>query len=121
MTLIVAAGVCLVATMFFSAAEMAFIAANRAKLQHLAEEGHSGARRYLESFRQPERFLSTVMLGATLAQIIASSAATSGLLPYLGGRAPVAVTPARRRLRCRRPSRRPGRPSTRAVYRVRSR
>ena len=92
MTLIVAAGVCLVATMFFSAAEMAFIAANRAKLQHLAEEGHTGARRYLESFRQPERFLSTVMLGATLAQIVASSAATSGLLPYLGGRAPVAVT-----------------------------
>ena len=93
MTLIVAAGVCLVATMFFSAAEMAFIAANRAKLQHLAEEGtFTGARRYLESFRQPERFLSTVMLGATLAQIVASSAATSGLLPYLGGRAPVAVT-----------------------------
>jgi putative hemolysin len=92
MTLIVAVGVCLVATMLFSAAEMAFIAANRPKLQHLAEEGHSGARRYLESFRQPERFLSTVMLGATLAQIVASSAATSGLLPYLGGRAPVAVT-----------------------------
>ena len=92
MTLIVAAGACLIATMFFSAAEMAFIAANRAKLQHLAEEGHTGARRYLESFRQPERFLSTVMLGATLAQIVASSAATSGLLPYLGGRAPVAVT-----------------------------
>ncbi len=92
MTLIVAAGACLIATMFFSAAEMAFIAANRAKLQHLAEEGHSGARRYLESFRQPERFLSTAMLGVTLAHIVAASAATSGLLPYLGGQAPVVVT-----------------------------
>ena len=92
MTLILTAGACLIATMFFSAAEMAFIAANRAKLQHLAEEGHSGARRYLESFRQPERFLSTAMMGVTLAHIVASSAATSGLLPYLGGRAPVVVT-----------------------------
>ena len=92
MTLILTAGVCLIATMFFSAAEMAFIAANRAKLQHLAEEGHSGARRYLESFRRPERFLSTAMMGVTLAHIVASSAATADLLPYLGGRAPVVVT-----------------------------
>jgi magnesium and cobalt exporter, CNNM family len=92
MALVLAAGACLIATMFFSAAEMAFIAANRARLQHLAEDGHVGARRYLESFRQPERFLSTAMLGVTLAHIVASSATTSDLLPYLGSRAPVVVT-----------------------------
>ena len=38
---------CLLATMFFSAAEMAFIAANRLRLRHLAEEGHAVAARYL--------------------------------------------------------------------------
>jgi putative hemolysin len=83
---------CLVATMFFSAAEMAFIAANRVKLRHLAEAGAAEARRYLEEFRRPERFLSTAMMGVTIAHIIAASAATSGLLPLLGGAAPVVVT-----------------------------
>jgi CBS domain containing-hemolysin-like protein len=92
MVLIGIAIVCLVATMFFSAAEMAFIAANRLKLRHLAEEGHAGARRYLESFRHPERFLSTAMMGVTVAHIVASSAATSGLLPRLGPGAPALVT-----------------------------
>jgi putative hemolysin len=83
---------CLVATMFFSAAEMAFIAANRVKLRHLAEAGKPEARRYLEEFRRPERFLSTAMMGVTIAHIVAASAATSGLLPLLGAAAPVVVT-----------------------------
>ena len=38
--------VCLLATMFFSAAEMAFIAANRLRLRHLAEEGNAVAAHY---------------------------------------------------------------------------
>jgi len=33
------AAACLLATMFFSAAEMAFIAANRLRLRHAAEAG----------------------------------------------------------------------------------
>ena len=46
-------GLCLLATMFISAAEMAFIAANRHRLRHLAEEGSRTAALYLEAFRQP--------------------------------------------------------------------
>ena len=84
--------VCLVATMFFSAAEMAFIAANRLRLRHLAEEGHVVAAHYLESFRQPERLLSTAMMGVTIAHIVAASAVTFALLPVLGGVAPLVVT-----------------------------
>jgi CBS domain containing-hemolysin-like protein len=84
--------VCLVATMFFSAAEMAFIAANRLRLRHLAEEGNAVAARYLESFRQPERLLSTAMMGVTIAHIVAASAVTFALLPVLGGVAPLVVT-----------------------------
>jgi CBS domain containing-hemolysin-like protein len=83
---------CLLATMFFSAAEMAFIAANRLRLRHLAEEGHPVAARYLESFRQPERLLSTAMMGVTIAHIVAASAMTFALLPVLGGIAPLVVT-----------------------------
>ena len=83
---------CLIATMFFSAAEMAFIAANRLKLRHLAEDGHRVAAHYLEAFRRPETVLSTAMMGVTVSHIVASSAATHSLLPSLGHYAPVVVT-----------------------------
>ncbi len=86
------AALCLLATMFFSAAEMAFIAASRHRLRYLAEEGNRTAALYLEAFRQPERVLSTAMMGVTVAHIVAASAVTWSLLPFLGGLAPVVVT-----------------------------
>jgi CBS domain containing-hemolysin-like protein len=91
-TLLWIALVCLLVTMFFSAAEMAFIAANRLRLRHLAEEGHAVARAYLDAFRQPERALSTAMMGVTVAHIVAASAATRSLLPTAGEWAPLIVT-----------------------------
>ena len=72
-------------TALLSAAEMAFIAANRVRLRHLAETGDSVAARYLEAFRHPERMLSTAMMGVTIAHIAASSLATWALLPVAGG------------------------------------
>jgi CBS domain containing-hemolysin-like protein len=86
------AAVCLVATMFFSAAEMAFIAANRLRMRHLAEAGNRTARLYLEAFRRPERLLSTAMMGVTISHIVAASAVTFALLPALGALAPLLVT-----------------------------
>ena len=92
MTLVWIAAVCLVITMFFSAAEMAFIAANRLRLRHLAEDGHRVAAEYLEAFRQPARVLSTAMMGVTVAHIIASSVVTLALLPRIGAFAPLVAT-----------------------------
>ncbi len=83
---------CLLATALFSAAEMAFIAANRLRLRHLAEGGSGVAARYLEAFSRPEWILSTAMVGVTISHIIASTVATWGLLPLLGGLAPLVVT-----------------------------
>ena len=83
---------CLGATAFFSAAEMAFLAANRLRLRHLAEAGHGVAARYLEAFSRPEWVLSTAMMGVTTSHIVASTVATWGLLPLLGGGAPLVVT-----------------------------
>jgi CBS domain containing-hemolysin-like protein len=83
---------CLFAAMFFSAAEMAFIAANRLRLRHLAEEGDRAAAWYLDAFRSPERVLSTAMMGVTIAHIVAASAATFALLPVLGDVAALVVT-----------------------------
>jgi len=79
-------------TAFFSAAEMAFIGANRLRLRHLAEAGNRTAARYLEAFKRPERLLSTAMMGVTLAHIIASTVATWALLPVAGNFAAVIVT-----------------------------
>ena len=92
MTMLWVAVACLIATMFFSAAEMAFIAADRLRLRHLAEEGSATAARYLEAFRHPERSLSTAMMGVTIAHIIAASVATWALLDRLGHLAPILVT-----------------------------
>jgi len=91
-SLIWLAVLCLVLTMFFSAAEMAFIAANRLRLKYLAEEGNGVARSYLEAFRQPERVLSTAMIGVTISHIVAASAVTWVFLPMLGWMTPYVVT-----------------------------
>jgi len=74
----------LAATAVLSAAEMAFIAANRVRIRHLAEGGNATAARYLEAFRRPERMLSAAMMGVTVCQIAASSMATWTLLPVVG-------------------------------------
>jgi CBS domain containing-hemolysin-like protein len=78
-------GLALLLTALFSAAEMAFIAANRLRLRHLAEGGHRTAARYLEAFRRPEHLLSTAMMGVTIAHITASTVATWALIPVVGG------------------------------------
>src|ERR1700687_1242213 len=72
-------------TALLSATEMAFIAANRVRIRHLAESGNATASRYLEAFRHPERMLSAAMMGVTVAHIAASSMATWALLPVVGG------------------------------------
>jgi len=82
----------LLVTAFFSAAEMAFLGANRIRLRHLAEGGHRVAGRYLEAFSQPERLLSAAKMGVLAAHIVASSVATWALLPYVGAAAWLIVT-----------------------------
>ncbi len=79
-------------TAVLSAAEMAFIAANRVRMRHLAESGDPVAARYLEAFRHPEHVLSAAMIGVTVAHIAASSLATWALLPVAGGWAAFVAT-----------------------------
>ena len=87
-----AIGLAVLVTALLSAAEMAFIAANRVRIRHLAETGDATAARYLEAFRHPERMLSTAMMGVTIAHIAASSLATWALIPVAGGWAAFLVT-----------------------------
>lgn len=82
----------LLVTAFLSAAEMAFLGANRIRLRHLAEGGHRVAGRYLEAFSNPERILAAAKMGVPAAHIVAASVATWALLPYLGAAAALVVT-----------------------------
>jgi CBS domain containing-hemolysin-like protein len=83
---------CLFASAFFSAAEIAFLAANRVRLRHLAEQGSRVARGYMEAFQHPERLLSTAMMGVTIAHVVSSAVATAALLPWVGAQASLWAT-----------------------------
>jgi CBS domain containing-hemolysin-like protein len=83
---------CLLASAFFSSAEIAFLAANRVRLRHLAEQGSRVARGYMEAFQHPERLLSTAMMGVTIAHVVSSAVATAALLPWVGTQASLWAT-----------------------------
>src|SRR6266853_42646 len=57
----------------FTMAEMALVAARKARLQNLAERGSEGARIALDLKRDPSRFLSTMQIGITVIAILAGS------------------------------------------------
>src|SRR4029450_6800295 len=75
-----------------ASAETAFLAANRVRLRHLAEQGSRVARGYMEAFQHPERLLSTAMMGVTIAHVVSSAVATAALLPWVGGQASLWAT-----------------------------
>jgi putative hemolysin len=57
---------------FFSMAEMAIISARKARLQQAADSGRDGARIALELKQDAGRFLSTVQIGITAINVLAS-------------------------------------------------
>jgi putative hemolysin len=68
----------------FTMAEMALVAARKARLQNLAERGSEGARIALELKRDPSRFLSTMQIGITVVAILAGSFGGATLGETLG-------------------------------------
>lgn len=62
---------------FFSMSEMAVVSARRARLEAMAEAGHSGAAKAAELSEDPSRFLSSVQIGITLVGIVAGAFGTA--------------------------------------------
>jgi putative hemolysin len=54
---------------FFAAAEVALLSVRKSKLKHLAEQGHVGAQAAVSLLENPERLLSVVQVGVTLASL----------------------------------------------------
>src|SRR3954465_2074028 len=57
----------------FAAAEIAFIAARKGRLEQRAEEGNRNARRALELARNPDLFLPIAQIGMTLVGALAAA------------------------------------------------
>lgn len=58
---------------FFAGSELAFISMNNNKLKSLAEEGHKRATKILKLKEKPNRFLSTIQIGVSMASILSGA------------------------------------------------
>jgi len=74
-TLLWAIGILALLSAFFAGSETAMMALNRFRLQHLVKEGHNGARKAYRLLRRPDRLLGVVLLGNSLVNNIAATAA----------------------------------------------
>ncbi len=61
---------------FFSASETGMMALNRYRLNHLADNGHRGARIARQLLEQPDRLLGTILFGNNLVNFAAASVTT---------------------------------------------
>jgi Mg2+/Co2+ transporter CorB len=73
-------------TAFFSAAETALTATSRSLMYQLEQEGDKRAARVNRLLARRERLISTVLLGNTLINILASALATSAMIDAFGER-----------------------------------
>ena len=72
MSLLIGTAICLLLSAFFSAAEMAFLSTDRVKLRDEAEGGNSQAGRILDLFEDNREFLTTLLIGNNLVNILAT-------------------------------------------------
>ena len=84
--------ICLVLSAFFSGSETAFISLQRFRLEYLISTEVKGAKQVAVMIEKPERFLSVVLLGNTLANAAAAALATAIALFFWGDSGIVIVT-----------------------------
>ena len=74
----------MVLSAFFSSSETAFMSLQRVRILHLANIGRAGAKKMLKRMDQPERTLSTVLLGNNMVNIAAAAVGTALAVAWLG-------------------------------------
>ena len=77
---------------FNSGCETALFAADRIRLRHLAAQGSRRAQRVLELSANPERFLSTILVGYNLAEVGCTALCTALAARHFGDSAATIVT-----------------------------
>ncbi|WNM57161.1 hemolysin family protein [Candidatus Nitrospira allomarina] len=84
--------ICLGLSAFFSGAEIAFFSITESRLKALADEGHKGAKLALKLRSNPQRLLSTILIGNNLVNIMAASMATLIAIRMFGSEAVAVAT-----------------------------
>ena len=74
----------LVLSAFFSSSEAAFLSLQRTRIAHLLSEGVPGARRVANMLNEPERLLSTILLGNNLVNVAFSAVITVVVVKRVG-------------------------------------
>ena len=74
----------LVLSAFFSSSEAAFLSLQRTRIAHLLSEGVPGARRVANMLSEPERLLSTILLGNNLVNVAFSAVITVVVVKRVG-------------------------------------
>jgi CBS domain containing-hemolysin-like protein len=74
----------LVASAFFSGAEMAFVSANKLKLREMADAGDKKARFIMQLHQHPNYFLTAILIGNNAVNVTAISIATYIFKEYFG-------------------------------------
>ena len=77
-------GIFLVLSAFFSSSEAAFLSLQRTRLAHLVSSGTPGAGRVADMVREPERLLSTILLGNNLVNVAFTALLTVLIVSALG-------------------------------------
>lgn len=71
---------------FFSASETALMRSNRVRIRHMAEQGKHDARRLATILKEPDRLLSTILVGNNFVNVLSSALATAILIALFGER-----------------------------------
>jgi CBS domain containing-hemolysin-like protein len=87
-----AVGFCILFSALFSGIEIAFFSINELKLRTLAEAGHHRAKMGLYLRSNPQRLLSTILIGNNLANLAAAALTTLIALKTYGSEAVAAAT-----------------------------
>jgi len=77
---------CIFLSAFFSGSETAFISLQKIRVEYLVNTKVKGAKRVAKLTRQPEKLLSTVLLGNNLVNTTAAALATTLAISFWGGR-----------------------------------
>ena len=89
--LFLALGALILLSAFFSSSETGMMALNRYRLKHMASSGHKGAKRASQLLEHPERLIGFVLIGNTIANVVASALATLIAIRLMGDNG-IAVT-----------------------------
>ena len=69
---------------FFASAEMAIVSVNRNRIKMLADDGDKKASLLADLLEDPNKFLSTIQVGITLAGFFSSASAATGISEVIG-------------------------------------